>query len=186
MWKYVFVILFSLSAKDLFAAGSFTPTPIPSNKQKTVKQQVAEDYILYAQIEKDVRDGKLKRRHKTEETARFPFDMTLYFDHSGKVREYVEEDGTDDNAFTDNYYYDDSGHLRIVATHYGDVQGTDDNQIILLDLEGHILQVNVEENFVNKEMGKNDHRKRVVKEPVDFDGVKVEFVNDPLKRFKER
>jgi hypothetical protein len=73
-----------------------------------------------------------------------------------------------------------------VATHYGDVHGTDDNQIILLDLNGSILQVNVEENFVNKELGRHDHQKSVLKEPAEFNGEKVEFIHDPLKRFKEK
>src|ERR1019366_722059 len=131
-----------MSTPNLFADGISTPTPISSQKPETVKQQVADDFILYAEIEQEIRDGKLIKKHKTEESDRFPLEWTLYLDHSEKVREYIEEGGSDDNAETVKYYYDESGRLRVVANDYGDVHGTDDEQIILLDLRGQILQVN--------------------------------------------
>jgi hypothetical protein len=189
---FIFLTLFICRfgfGSDLTPTPAFQVTPQILKPSPAIQKKVSEIYILYAHLQADIRDKKLKKKHRERYHENFGADKTMYEDEKSIVRDYSTSWGSDDSAVDFEYIYDATGLLRMVITHAGYVDGDlSDDQKIFLDEKSNVLEVIHEWDEVrllddNTGDTSKTRKKEILSEPVECHDLKVDLKLDPLKDY---
>jgi len=94
---------------------------------------------IYNNIESEIRSEILikSRKELTPVENHGLYVKTIYQDHEGKVRKYIEAAGSDDSALNIEYYYDLSNRMRFIFITGGAVNGTYIEHRVYFDNNGN-------------------------------------------------
>jgi hypothetical protein len=138
---------------------------------------------MHSKIEQEVKNKQLLVKTKdlcSEGEAQG--QKSIYLDKNGSVREFSWAGGDGDMYEETDFYYDEKGSLRFVASFSNSIYGKHDEEKVFLNENREVLKSIWEHSIINKEAGVNEHEEKVSKTPRET----PDYVWDPKKEFSKK
>lgn len=106
------------------------------------EQEIGAVRAVYQEVMQAIAANRLARRESTVQCDEdgWAFDVTVWRDRDGRVRQLTWEGGSDDHAETRRFYYDSAGRLRFVFATRGAVNGTGEEERVWYAADRRILR----------------------------------------------
>jgi hypothetical protein len=176
----------------------YTQTPIPLSATLPIAPVIKKQINLLKQMENEINASIKTKQFKEKvkdrgDDSELVEKKSLYADSEGRIRAYSISYGDGDMAISTDYFYDETGKLRVVVNHFGHYAIGTQDQTVYLDSNENILRVylvedvntNGEDDSKKKDKPKPIKKELQAPETMPYSGGEIQMIWNPKKSFAE-